>query len=131
MGVRKRALDLITVKIQNSEETVSPSECSQCGMCLKTAEVKSLEKRKKIDIFYEIQTHTVTSEVKDCPSCGARNKGQFPKGMSGPLQYGIGIRASIINFIIVQMLSFRACWGTLHGAYRSNDFSCSYVEIHC
>ena len=122
---------MITVKIQNSEETVSPSECSQCGMCLKTAEVKSLEKRKKIDIFYEIQTHTVTSEVKNCPSCGARNKGQFPKGMSGPLQYGIGIRASIINFIIVQMLSFRACWGTLHGAYRSNDFSCSYVEIHC
>ncbi len=76
-------------------------------MFLKTAEVKSLEKRKKIDIFYEIQTHTVTSEVKDCPSCGARNKGQFPKGMSGPLQYGIGIRASIINFIIVQMLSFQ------------------------
>ncbi len=76
-------------------------------MFLKTAEVKSLEKRKKIDIFYEIQTHTVTSEVKNCPSCGARNKGQFPKGMSGPLQYGVGIRASIINFIIVQMLSFQ------------------------
>ncbi len=28
------------------------------------------------------------------------NSGLLPKGMSGPLQYGVGIRASIINFII-------------------------------
>ncbi len=50
-GSQKKGSRLDNSKDTNSEETVSPSECSQCGMFLKTAEVKSLEKRKKIDIF--------------------------------------------------------------------------------
>ena len=39
----------------------------------------------------------VTSEVKVCPDCGTRNKGKFPKGMDGKVQYGNGVKATIIN----------------------------------
>ena len=88
-------------------ETVSLSSCSECGANLKKAELKGTEDRQEIDIIYEIQTHIVTSEIKDCPQCGTENKGQFPEGMDGSIQYGLGIRASIINFAVVQMLSFQ------------------------
>ena len=46
-------------------ETVSLSSCSECGANLKRAELKGTEDRQEIDIIYEIQTHIVTSEIKD------------------------------------------------------------------
>jgi len=88
-----------------TSETVSPSSCEKCNANLKNIEVQKTEDRKKIDIIYEITEHTVTSEFKKCPGCGHINKGQFPDGMDGEVQYGIGIKASIINFLMVQMIS--------------------------
>lgn len=93
-----------TRKVTTSE-TVSPDNCSKCGVDLSNTEVKETENRKKIDIIYEITEHTVTSESKECPGCGHLNKGKFPQGMDGKIQYGIGIKASIINFLMVQMMS--------------------------
>ena len=45
------------------------------------------------------------SECKECPDCGTVNKGKFPEGMDGPLQYGTGVRTAAINFMMVQMMS--------------------------
>ncbi|NRA43314.1 MAG: IS66 family transposase, partial [Pseudomonadales bacterium] len=84
---------------------VSASSCAKCGSSLNNVEVTSVEERTKIDIIYEITEHTVQSEVKDCPSCCHENKGKFPDGMDGKVQYGIGIKASIINFLMIQMIS--------------------------
>ncbi len=86
-------------------ETTTPDSCSSCSEDLNNVEVKSTEERKKIDIVYEVITHTVTAEVKECPECGHINKGKFPKGMDGKVQYGNGIKATIINFLTVQMIS--------------------------
>ena len=94
-------------KDTETSQTISPKKCTECDADLKKAKVKSTEERQEIDIVYEIQTHTVISETKDCPHCGTENKGNFPKGMNGPIQYGIGIKASIINFVMVQMLSLQ------------------------
>lgn len=93
-----------TRKIQSSE-IVSPEDCSKCRQNLQNVKTKSVEQRTKIDIVYEITEHVVTSESKECPGCGYINKGKFPLGMDGKLQYGIGIKASIINFLMVQMMS--------------------------
>ena len=93
-----------TRKVETSE-TVSASSCSSCGTNLKNSQVKETESRKKIDIVYEITEHTVVSQSRECPSCGLVNKGKFPKGMDGKVQYGIGIKASILNFLMVQMIS--------------------------
>ena len=51
----------------------------------------------------------VTTEIKRCKSCGQINKGSFPKGMDGKIQYGNGIKAAIINFLMVQMFSYERC----------------------
>ncbi len=93
-----------TRKVETSA-TTSPYDCSKCGTMLNNEKIKSVDERKKIDIIYEITEHTVSSETKECPSCGCINKGKFPADMEGKLQYGIGIKASIINFLMIQMLS--------------------------
>ena len=45
------------------------------------------------------------SEIKECPNCDTTTKGTFPEDMPGPLQYGFGIKAYIINLLISQMVT--------------------------
>lgn len=92
-----------------TSETVSPLTCSHCDEDLQDVKVKTTDARIKVDILYEVVTHTVTSEVKECPQCHELTKGRFPEGMDGKLQYGDGIKAAIINFLCVQMMSLQRC----------------------
>lgn len=101
----KRGNQLENTKEVKTSETVSPNNCSNCGSDLSRIEVEKKEERKKIDIIYQIITHTVICETKTCPDCATVNKGKFPEGMDGKVQYGIGIKASIINFLCAQMIS--------------------------
>ena len=98
-----------------TEETVTPESCSGCDRGLDDVSVSETEQRKKIDIIYEVIEHTVTSEVKECPDCGTKNKGKFPKGMDGKIQYGIGVKATIINFLCAQMVSLERVQEHLKG----------------
>jgi hypothetical protein len=91
----------------NTQEITSPQECSKCGEDLDSVPPKDTEERVKIDIIYEIVTHTVSAEIKECPNCHEINKGSFPQGMDGQVQYGIGIKSMIINFLCVQMMSLQ------------------------
>ena len=47
----------------------------------------------RVDILFETREPTVEAEIKTCPRCRTENKGRFPEGMPGPLQYGYGIVA--------------------------------------
>lgn len=87
------------------EKTLSPDECSNCGKGLDDIESIKEDKRKLIDIVYEIQETEVTAETKQCPDCGEKTKAEFPQGFEGKIQYGIGIKAAIINFLVAQMMS--------------------------
>lgn len=91
---------------ETSEKQIVPvEECQSCGADLRNVECSCTETRKEIDIVYEILTTEVTAESKECPVCGEITKASFPHGMEGGLQYGIGIRAAIINYLFVQMMS--------------------------
>ena len=108
-----------------------PRSAQECNGELKKAKVTSTEERQEIDIAYEIHTHTVVCEIKECPQCGFKNKGQFPKGMAGPIQYGIGIKAGIINFVMVQMLSLQRTGEHFKGLVgrlisRASMLKCTY-----
>ena len=78
-----------------------------CDADLSNAETSKTEKRKKIDIVYEVVETTFISETKICPECGEKNKEEFPEGIDGKVQYGNGIKAAIINFLMVQMISLQ------------------------
>ena len=99
--------ELNNLKHTESLKTVSPLYCTDCEADLSNTKIHGKEERKEIDISYEIITHTVVAEVKKCHECGKLNKGEFPKGMDGPVQYGDGIKSAIINYMVIQMMSLQ------------------------
>ena len=47
----------------------------------------------------------VDAEVKHCPSCDSTVKADFPSDMHGPLQYGDGLKAFVVNLLVCQMVA--------------------------
>ncbi len=89
-------------------ETVSLARVTQCHICgqdLTDAECEHIERRTKIDIVFETVIEHVDAEIKYCDNCDTTVKGKFPADMPGPLQYGDGLKAYIINLLVCQMIS--------------------------
>jgi len=81
--------------------------CETCGEDLSNTPCQGHERRTKIDIIFEKVVSHVDAQIKQCPACQTTNKGPFPADMHGPLQYGPGIKAYVLNMIIAQMVSLR------------------------
>jgi transposase len=89
-------------------ENVSISTVSFCDICaedLTDVPCTHHERRTKIDIVFEKVVEHVDAEVKLCPACEATVKGKFPADMHGPLQYGDGLKAFVINLLVCQMVA--------------------------
>ena len=81
--------------------------CETCGEDLSDTPCQGHERRTRIDIVFEKVLSHVDAEIKRCPRCQAQNKGAFPQHLSGPVQYGPGIKAYILNLVVAQMLSLK------------------------
>ncbi len=89
------------------EETGAVGACDACGADLSGVDPVDRERRVLHDIVFEVVERRVDAEIKECPDCRARTKGRFPGDMPGPLQYGAGLQAFVINLLIAHMLSLR------------------------
>ncbi|MXW86428.1 MAG: transposase [Boseongicola sp. SB0673_bin_14] len=89
------------------EETVAVEACDACGADLSGVGPVGSERRVLHDIVFEVVERRVDAEVKECPDCRARTKGRFPDDMPGPLQYGAGLQAFVVNLLVAHMLSLR------------------------
>lgn len=78
--------------------------CDVCGSPLEGVDCLNHERRTKIDIIFEKVVTHVDAEIKQCPECASVVKGLFPADMPGPLQYGNGIKAYLINLMVGQMM---------------------------
>ena len=87
--------------------TLPVEHCAHCGTDLSDAPCQGHERRTRIDIVFEKVIEHVEAEIKDCPHCGERTKAAFPSHMPGPLQYGLGIRAFVLNLLVAQMVSLK------------------------
>lgn len=105
----KKGSQLPNTRNVTEEILVPVTECDGCGASFSSAKAEDEETREEIDIIYEIIRKKVTVEIKKCDDCGETTKGTFPDGMDGKLQYGIGIKAAIINYLMVQMFSYERC----------------------
>ena len=83
------------------------NQCETCGEDLSKTPCLGHERRTKIDIIFEKNVTHVDAEIKLCHRCQTQTKGNFPADMSGPLQYGPGIKAYVLNLLIAQMLSLK------------------------
>lgn len=92
-----RSIESVTV--------LTVSVCDICGEDLSQVACIHQERRTKIDIIFEKIEEHLDAEVKECPSCKARVKAEFPKDMPGVLQYGNGIRAYVIQLVVAQMIA--------------------------
>jgi len=81
--------------------------CETCGEDLSNIPCSGHERRTKIDIIFEKVLCHVDAEIKLCPRCEAQTKGRFPADMAGPIQYGPGVKAYVLNLLIAQMVSLK------------------------
>lgn len=80
-------------------------QCDVCGEDLSKVSCQHYERRTKIDIVFEKVVEHIDAEIKHCDNCDTTVKGKFPSDMPGPLQYGSGLKAYIINLLVCQMVS--------------------------
>ncbi len=88
-----------------SVTTITVDTCDRCGEDLSQVNVLNIERRTRIDIIFEKTVEHVDAEEKDCPACHSITKGEFPSDLAGPLQYGNGIKAYVVQLLVTQMLS--------------------------
>jgi transposase len=87
--------------------------CATCGADLSETPCQGHERRTRIDLVFEKVVSHVDAEIKSCPRCQALTKGRFPADLSGPLQYGTGIKAFVLHLLIAQMVALKRVQQTL------------------
>ena len=87
-GKGKKANDTLARNTRvNQQVTISTVNfCDVCAEDLTHIPCTHHERRTKIDIVFEKVIEHVDAEIKQCPTCKATVKGQFPVDMHGPLQ---------------------------------------------
>jgi len=93
------------IRIKESVNLSKVIQCDTCGEDLSKTPNQQCERRTKIDIVFEKVVEHIDVQIKRCPSCKSTTKGKFPSDMPGPLQYGNGLKAYIINLLVCQMIA--------------------------
>lgn len=73
-------------RVKESVTIALVNACNVCGEDLSETPSLQMERRTKIDIIFEKVVEHVDAEIKQCPTCAATIKGQFPADLHGPLQ---------------------------------------------
>jgi len=96
-------------QVNNPDRVVthSPTACEGCGYSLEEVAEVSTIKRQVFDLpkpKVEVTEHR--AETKICPCCGKVLKGEFPKNVIAPTQYGERVQALTTYFAHQHFLPF-------------------------
>jgi len=90
------------------------STCGFCGEDLSGIDASAHERRTRIDIVFEKAVEHFDVEIKTCPSCKASTKGELDADPLGPEQYGMGVKAYVLNLLMTQMISLNRAGKLMH-----------------
>lgn len=80
------------------------------------------ETRQVIDIPKpEVTTNSHLVTVLECPCCGAEIKGEFPKDVKAPVQYGINLKAYVVYLMIYQLIPYKRTTDLLKNLQQRNQ----------
>ena len=103
---KQRVSFLENSKVEMRKEVFSPQNCKRCGSDLEGSKVTGKESREVMDLEYTVIRKVFYAETRRCLDCGEKTKAHFPEAVESRFQYGLGIKAGIINFLAVEMMSF-------------------------
>lgn len=104
-GKNENEASVSNTKITESITVSHVDKCEVCGETLENTPSHKCERRTKIDIVFDKIIEHIDAEIKICPKCDSTVKGKFPADMPGPLQYGNGLKAFVINLLVCQMVA--------------------------
>ena len=86
-------------------------QCPDCATDLRFVEPCEVERRQVFDIPPErVEVTEHQAEIKVCPNCGNRIKGDFPPDVTQPVQYGPRIKAQVSYLNNYQLIPWaRTC----------------------
>ena len=88
--------------------------CGCCGEGLSGFAAEGHERRTRIDIVFQKTVGHVDAEIKCCPACAKRTKGEFAADLMGPMQYGLGGEAYVVNLLAARRVSLDRAAKLMH-----------------
>jgi len=113
------------VKVQRVDK------CIKCGASLVFLKSESYEIRQQIDALEsKLKIIEYRAEIKTCPKCGHKNKGEFPEGIDNTVQYGEKIKALAVYFSKHQMIPYDRLSAILQVIYGQRISKGSLVNFN-
>jgi len=107
----------------------SVRKCQHCQMSLRKVKAERHEKRQVFDlppVRMEVTEHRV--EVKCCPQCRKESKGEFPKDVTQPVQYGVQVKSQAVFLNQYQMIPLKRVSETFEEFYGQGLAEGTIVE---
>lgn len=122
-----------TLKAVSKPDYVKVHSVHQCQYCQKPlgkVRVQRYEKRQVFDlppVRMEVTEHR--AEVKRCLCCGKESKGEFPQGVTQPVQYGLEVKSQTVYLNQYQMIPLERVSETFEDFYGHRLAEGTIVEI--
>ncbi len=95
--------------VDTPDRTLSdcPPACVACGTPLADVLPSQVERRQVFDLpplALEVTEHQVLTKL--CPCCGEPSRGEFPAGVTQPVQYGARVKAVAVYLLAYQLIPY-------------------------